>query len=496
MLDKARDMGIRSLTRDTSWYGLSLTLGGGEVTLLDLTDAFHTLANGGVHVRPQAILEVTDPVRRASSQAFSEPAERVLEEATAYLVTNMLSDNVARTPAFGENNLLRLSRPAAAKTGTTTDFRDNWTMGYTRHLVAGVWAGNSDGRPMIDASGVTGAAPIWNAFMEAILADAELMASLGMPQDEAAWEFSKPDSVVQKQLSCPSGLKCPESEVFAETWMTLLENNAPNVDAAVGGPMRSVYADLGKGSRPLGACSDAQGESRALLRMPAGIGASLPWYSEVNADRIAGDSEYAKRVSAERSQAMSWSGRNQQPLYLGTCAQADSAVRRLYGNSVVAVSVGGYTTDIAQVEDEESEDADGSGPSVASTFSGGAYQAAATPPTASGSSRYNLIGVAHDRNCGGNFVIGTVSNASGAAVAGVRVQYRDQFGNRLETATSGQMPGYGSFRFAIGDNTPQNISVTLLDGNGGAISSSASVPHMQGDLTDLGCHYTIWQGVD
>ncbi len=103
------------------------------------------------------------------------------------------------SPAFGENNLLRLSRPAAAKTGTTTDFRDNWTMGYTRHLVAGVWAGNSDGRPMIDASGVTGAAPIWNAFMEAVLADAELMASLGMPQDEAAWEFSKPDSVVQKQ---------------------------------------------------------------------------------------------------------------------------------------------------------------------------------------------------------------------------------------------------------------------------------------------------------
>ncbi len=279
--------------------------------------------------------------------------------------------------------------------------------------------------------------------------------------------------------------------------MTLLENNAPNVDAAVGGPMRSVYADLGKGSRPLGACSDAQGESRSLLRMPAGIGASLPWYSEVNADRIAGDSEYAKRVSAERSQAMRWSGRNQQPLYLGTCAQADSAVRRLYGNSVVAVSVGGYTTDIAQAEhDRVRRCLHGSGPSVASTFSGGAVSGRCHATHCRGSSRYNLIGVAHDRNCGGNFVIGTVSNASGAAVAGVRVQYRDQFGNRLETATSGQMPGYGSFRFAIGDNTPQNISVTLLDGSGGAISSSASVPHMQGDLTDLGCHYTIWQGVD
>jgi hypothetical protein len=93
-------------------------------------------------------------------------------------------------------------------------------------------------------------------------------------------------------------------------------------------------------------------------------------------------------------------------------------------------------------------------------------------------------------------VIGQVSNAQGMAVAGVRVLYRDPFGNRLETQTSGQMPGFGSFRFAIANDTPHDITVSLLDGNGAAISPNAIVPHNQGGPTDLGCHYVIWQGTD
>jgi len=347
---------------------------------------------------------------------------------------------------------------------------------------------------MINASGVTGAAPIWNAFMEAVLADPELMEALNMPQEDSAWEFPAPDTVEQRSISCPRGVKCPETEYFTSNWLKLLENLPIQTDSAAGGDMRTVYANIGQGSRPMGACSDTQGESRLLLRMPNGIGGALPWYSEENSERISADTEYAKRVSAERTEAMRWSGRNQQPLYLGSCAQADTLVRQFFGNAVVAVSISGYTDAVAQSPEDENRTEE-TGPSVAVT-SGGAVLAAATPPQAVGSSYYGLVGVAHDRNCGGNFVIGTVTNGNGQAVAGVRVLYSDQFGNRIETVTSGQMPGYGSFRFAIGGDAPQTINVTLLGSNGAAISPTASVPHMQGSQTDLGCHYTIWKGVD
>jgi len=137
-----------------------------------------------------------------------------------------------------------------------------------------------------------------------------------------------------------------------------------------------------------------------------------------------------------------------------------------------------------------------SAPTVVNSTSENTFQASGPSVISVGSSWYNLVGVAHDRNCGGNFVIGTVTNANGQAVAGVRVLYSDQFGNRIETVTSGQMPGYGSFRFAIGGDAPQTINVTLLGSNGAAISPTASVPHMQGNQTDLGCHYTIWKGAD
>jgi membrane peptidoglycan carboxypeptidase len=94
----------------------------------------------------------------------------VVDAARAYLVTSILSDNDARTPAFGPNSPLKLSRPAAVKTGTTDDFKDNWTVGYTSQLVAGVWVGNADNTPMRGTTGLTGAAPIWHDFMEYALA--------------------------------------------------------------------------------------------------------------------------------------------------------------------------------------------------------------------------------------------------------------------------------------------------------------------------------------
>ncbi|MFN2252233.1 MAG: transglycosylase domain-containing protein [Anaerolineae bacterium] len=176
-LATAHRLGIAGLANPADYYGLSLTLGGGEVTLLDLTTAYATLANLGERVRPNPIMRITD----SSGEVLYDLADdetaitplRVADERAAYIITDMLSDNDARTPAFGPSSPLNVGVPAAAKTGTTNDYNDNWTLGYTPYLTVGVWAGNSDNSPMRNSSGVTGAAPIWNSFMRNVAADAE-----------------------------------------------------------------------------------------------------------------------------------------------------------------------------------------------------------------------------------------------------------------------------------------------------------------------------------
>ncbi len=226
MVAGAREMGLLSLSPEPGRYGLSLTLGGGEVTLLDMVSAYHTLANSGRYLPPVSLLSMTDSRGRAINVAPPEP-KPVISEAAAFLVTDMLDDDAARAPSFAVDGLLNLSRPAAVKTGTTDDWRDNWTIGYTRYLVAGVWAGNTDGHPMRDATGITGAAPIWHDFMEAVLVDDGLLALLGAPrQDEAgaeAWRFIMP-AAVERLNNCPRDLSvdliCPEGgEYFSQAWL-------------------------------------------------------------------------------------------------------------------------------------------------------------------------------------------------------------------------------------------------------------------------------------
>ncbi|MBI4769196.1 MAG: hypothetical protein HY784_01980 [Chloroflexi bacterium] len=160
----AARLGITSLTRPD--YGLSLTLGGGEVSPLELTAAYAAFANGGLRVPPVAILRISDYKGREVLKYTPPPGAPVVRPEHAYLISNILSDNNARQPSFGQNNPLNLTFPAAAKTGTTNDFRDNWTVGYTPVLAVGVWVGNADNSPMAEGvSGLTGAAPIWAAFM-------------------------------------------------------------------------------------------------------------------------------------------------------------------------------------------------------------------------------------------------------------------------------------------------------------------------------------------
>jgi membrane carboxypeptidase/penicillin-binding protein PbpC len=131
-----------------------------------MTGAFSVFANGGQRVPPVAILKITDYAGNLITEYKPQPGEQVIRAEHAYLISSILSDNDARAWMFGRNSVLNLSFPVAAKTGTTNDFRDNWTMGYTPDLVTGVWVGNADYTPMVNTTGLTGAAPIWAQFMQ------------------------------------------------------------------------------------------------------------------------------------------------------------------------------------------------------------------------------------------------------------------------------------------------------------------------------------------
>ena len=220
LAETADAMGLVSMpAADVARAGLAAALGGDEVTLLDLATAYHTLANQGVYVPPTPILRITDGAGQPVLLQPSPEPRQALSPETAFLVTNILSDKAARSLVFGANSRLDLSKPAAAKTGTTTNFRDNWTLGYTRYLVTGVWAGNNDGKPMRGADGITGAGPIWNKFMEAVLADPQMLQAIGAPEagPDTAWDFTAPDDMAQIDRPCPRELRCPQGgEYFTQ----------------------------------------------------------------------------------------------------------------------------------------------------------------------------------------------------------------------------------------------------------------------------------------
>jgi membrane peptidoglycan carboxypeptidase len=169
-VEQAHALGITTLN-DTSAYGLPLVLGAGEVRLLDLTNVYNTLRNGGIKRDPVAILKVTNSRGEVLESARSTPGQPALGEhgqQIAYLLTNIMSDNVARQYMFGPGNVMELSdgRPAAVKTGTSNEWHDSWAVGYTPDVTVGVWVGNSDNTPMQEVAGVNGAGTIWRAIMD------------------------------------------------------------------------------------------------------------------------------------------------------------------------------------------------------------------------------------------------------------------------------------------------------------------------------------------
>jgi membrane peptidoglycan carboxypeptidase len=200
MLEILHRFGLSTLDAPES-YGLSLTLGGGDITLVDLTNAYAALGAGGRLAEPYAIERVRDAAGRVLYQRAPPSLRRALSEQHAYLLADVLSDADARIPGFGGVTPFDLPFPAAVKSGTTTGFRDNWTLGFTPSLAIGVWVGNADGSPMVDVSGVEGAGPIWH--------DAMMAAALSRPMPQ----FSEPKGITTATVCAPTGLlpgrECP-----------------------------------------------------------------------------------------------------------------------------------------------------------------------------------------------------------------------------------------------------------------------------------------------
>lgn len=194
MITQGQKLGITTWNQPER-YGLSLTLGGAEVKMTDMTVVYGTLANQGLKVSLKPILKVTDAAGKSLTGFDTASAEPVLNPRIAYLLTDILSDPIARAQAFGTRSYLNVpGHQVAVKTGTTNDKRDNWTIGYTTDSLAAVWVGNNDNSPMSQvASGITGASPIWHKIMLVLL------------KDQPEHKFSKPENLIEVQVCTLTG---------------------------------------------------------------------------------------------------------------------------------------------------------------------------------------------------------------------------------------------------------------------------------------------------
>lgn len=192
MIDLGQSMGITTWN-DRSRFGLSLTLGGGETKLIDMAEVYGTIANYGVHTDLSAVKEVKNYNSRiifSDQGRFIKNQEQVLDPRVAYLLIDVLKDNTARSPAFGSSSMLVVQKhpEVAVKTGTSNELRDNLTIGFNQDFLIAVWVGNNDNTPMSRiASGITGAAPIWNKIISGLLANS----------DSLDWQI--PDRMVKKE---------------------------------------------------------------------------------------------------------------------------------------------------------------------------------------------------------------------------------------------------------------------------------------------------------
>ncbi|MEM7534341.1 MAG: transglycosylase domain-containing protein [Chloroflexota bacterium] len=284
MYETAQAMGLHSLEYAPETYGLSLALGGAEVRMIDMVTAYHTIANHGRYLPPSPILRLE---HHGLGDITPEPAASIaaISPDAAFLVTDIMSDRVARRPIFGQARSLTLDRPAAVKTGTTNDIRDNWTIGFTRYMVTGVWTGNTDNSPMQEASGVTGAAPTWKAFMQGVLDDTNLLRTIDAPLSTASdeeWIFAPPDTVQQIDV-CSLKNQCKEGgEYFSKSWLQRMGEAGPLGDSTIEAPLRYALRTLNGNVYGGVYCTPANEEEQEtfaprMTKLPDVVGQIMAW---------------------------------------------------------------------------------------------------------------------------------------------------------------------------------------------------------------------------
>jgi penicillin-binding protein 1C len=243
-LDRLHGLGFTQLTQPADHYGLGLTLGSGEVSLWELAQAYWQMARQGDRGQLHVYKNSNGATPKPEEQTASETGQTAAR-ASWLLVTDMLSDRHARARAFGVNSLLALPFPAAVKTGTSSDYRDTWTVGFTREYTVAVWVGNFDNAPMQKVSGVMGAAPLWN----------RIMLHLHDRQEPAA--FPAPPGLVQRPICALSGAKpttaCPaivQEYLFPEALTAYNQNPDPFFGASKNGSSKNGAAQNGERDRP------------------------------------------------------------------------------------------------------------------------------------------------------------------------------------------------------------------------------------------------------
>ncbi len=266
LLSYAQRVGVRSLGQDASKYGLSLTLGGGELTPLELTQAYSVFANEGNFVPATSILCIVNyegnivyqyengcegrngKVTESTINAAATP-KAVLDPRIAFVIRDILADNAARTPAMGSNSPLRTDGiTTSVKTGTTNSYRDNWTVGFTRNVAVGVWVGNADNTEMKNTTGLTGAAPIWNEVITTLYRDPALLEPLKRGGNLLPDGLTPPPGVSRRKICNISSLKDPavdcaatRNEWFLDTPALIPDSNG-DLKASAPGPVSPTRA--------------------------------------------------------------------------------------------------------------------------------------------------------------------------------------------------------------------------------------------------------------
>lgn len=301
-VDFAKKMGITTFG-DPSNYGLSLTLGGGEVRMIDLATAFGVFANSGIKQEPVTTIEVKDWKGNILEKTGIKEGDRVLPQGVAYLISHILVDNNARTAAFGPSSYLVVNGhpEISVKTGTTNDRRDNWTIGYNPEVVAATWVGNNNNEPMSRvASGVTGASPIWNRIIKRALDKIEA-GEIGAWGEKAEkhshlWP-QKPDEVVGTNVCTTTGTLPPVSEDPPAggadcpiRFEFFLEDNLP-LPSVPGTKAILVYKDTGAIASPSAELDLVEPREKTVITDPLGTDICLDcppqdWQVKIAIDEV------------------------------------------------------------------------------------------------------------------------------------------------------------------------------------------------------------------